>query len=413
MAMNENLEEVKADIQQTDESSKVNIAENNEVEKGEESITAKVAERLHFFFSDANLRIDKFLRREILNQESEGFIPIETLLRFNTIKKFTTNPVDLVKAVKCDKCCSILKLNEDETSIARKVPFTPDMMKDNVKLTLRVSDIPVDSTGEYAVYKITREDLSNLFQEFGNVALVRLLHMNSKNGKRCQIALGKAFVEFESVTSLENAVKELCVPLSGDEEADKNLKPKRILEMNGNKLRVKTMQQWLDEKSKKFGTKHGSNETNTYHFEKKHPREEETENEVKIEESTFTIDWKPGCVISMKGLPESCDREMIISSITEFIGDTSKVRADYSRGLKDGKIRFEEPNDKIKDLASKLNDGSITIGDTKIDSASILEGDEEKLYYKQFIAFRQKQQNIRKDERARKKFRYQRGRGRR
>ena len=100
------------------------------------------------------------------------------------------------------------------------------------------------------------------------------------------------------------------------------------------------------------------------------------------------LEWKSGCVISVKGLPDDCDREAILSTVEAFIGGEVSVRADYSRGKTDGAIQFGEPNEKIRSLANELNEGNITINDKKVDSASVLEGDEEEKYYDDYCAFR-------------------------
>ena len=58
----------------------------------------KIVERLEFFFSDANLRMDKFLRGVIMDSYTGGFVEIETLLKFNTIKKLSTDPAVIAAA---------------------------------------------------------------------------------------------------------------------------------------------------------------------------------------------------------------------------------------------------------------------------------------------------------------------------
>ncbi len=69
------------------------VAETTSDEKEDEVVKA-VAERLKFFFSDANIRQDRFIRNHLLQQnknDPSGFVPLESLLRFNTIKKLTTD----------------------------------------------------------------------------------------------------------------------------------------------------------------------------------------------------------------------------------------------------------------------------------------------------------------------------------
>lgn len=164
------------------------------------------------------------------------------------------------------------------------------------------------------------------------------------------------------------------------------------------------MQQWLDKKERQKNGKNGENKG------RKRMLEEETEEEktikATIEAIKFSLDWKKGCIIALKGLPEGCDREKILQTVKMFFGDIDvSFRADYSRGQKNGAIRFEEFHEKISDLASKLNDNIVLICGEKIESASIMEGEEEEKYYKEFIAFRTKQMRSKEEGRLRKKAR--------
>lgn len=54
-------------------------------------IIETIKERLRFFFSDANIRQDAFMRRLLLDTD-EKVVAVDILLRFNTIKKYTDNP---------------------------------------------------------------------------------------------------------------------------------------------------------------------------------------------------------------------------------------------------------------------------------------------------------------------------------
>lgn len=344
-----------------------------------EDITSLLAERLSFFFSDANLRIDKFLRRLVLDSYSGGYVEIDTLLKFNTIKKISTDPATVAEAA---ATVPALKLNDTKTAIARVEAFTEDMMNDNIKVTIRVGGLPTIEKDDGSHYVNTRDEVGTLFEEFGKVVLVRLLSSYNRKEEK-KIAVGKCFVEFASSDSMEKAVSELCA--TGDD------KPKRVMKIGESELTVKTMQQWLDKRASKRAAEPDRGDRKP----EKRNRDDSENKGIKEEETTpddveFKLDWKKGCVIEVKGMPEGCDREKILEAVKSLMDDV-QARADYSRGDKDGKIRFNEPNEKIAELSSKLNDGSITIGDAKVESAAILEGEAEEAYYKDYIAFRTEQ----------------------
>jgi RNA recognition motif-containing protein len=362
--------------------------------KEDNKIVSKVAERLSFFFSNANLRMDKFLRREVLDPSKNGFVTIDVLLRFNTIKSVTEDPKLIAQAVKEVKKPE-LKLNDDESAIARVEPFSEDMMEDNVKVTLRVSNIPTKETEKGDDYDVSRDEITALFQEYGDVAMVRLLRSKLR-GNDNKVAVGRGFVEFHSVEDMEKAVAELCV----ENIEDESLKPKKVISVKGTDLKVKTMQQWLDKKQAQRGDR-GAPKPN-----KGGKRKAEQEAaKAEIEAIEFKLEWKPACVISLKGLPDNCDREAIITAVKGFMGDDITVRADYSRGMKDGAVRFDFPDEKINALANEMKEGKITISGEKVESATVLEGDAEKKYYDDYIAFRTKQMRANAEEKQNRKKR--------
>ena len=395
-------------------------------------LTPKIAERLRFFYSNANLRRDKFLRREILETNASGLVPISTLLKFNTIKNITTDVELITKAAKEDEFCKKhLKLNDEGTSIGRVKPFTQDMMEESVqaKFTLRVSNLPLKGEGGDAEYANTREEVRELFTEFGYVSLVNLIMAHAR-GSQKRYAIGRAFIEFDTEESLKKAAEEFCV--EGD-LADDDKKPKKVLKIGETELRVKTMKQWLNKRAAKYAARNGGKQNVQDGGIKKEDnikqedgiKQEEQGNGIKkepiagdkraapVDVPQFTLDWKKGCVISIKGVPEGCDREKIVDAVKGFMGDDIEVRADYSRGQKDGALRFNEPNEKISELSGKLNDGTITVADGKLESAAVLEGEAEEEYYKNYIDFRNKQQQMRAEgNQQRKKGRFHRGRGR-
>ena len=71
--------------------------------------------------------------------------------------------------------------------------------------------------------------------------------------------------------------------------------------------------------------------------------------------------------------------------------DPKEVYIDFSRGQKVGAIRFDSPSDKVKELAEKLKSGDIRIKGLAVESADVLDGEEEKTYWENFKDFKRKQ----------------------
>lgn len=330
--------------------------------------------RLEFFFSDANIRQDRFIRKLLMDKDGEQKVPVESLLRFNTIKRYTDKAEVVVNAAKA--LPDLLTLDASESAIGRTVAFTEDMMNGNIPKSLFVKNLPLkekeDGGKEYAC---TVDEVKELFKAYGNVVLVKMKWSGFNDERQPS---GCAMVEFSTNDDLEKAAAATLTIKDGAEveATDK-------VTMGESTIGVMLFSEHFDKKKKDPRESRGS----------KRDREDKGESEIR----TFTFDWKPGCVIKIKGLPEGCNREAILDAVAMQL-DTSltevkdrKIYADFSIGQKDGAIRFLEPEDHVALMAKRLKNGELEISGSKVEEAFLLEGDDEKKYYDDFIAFKNKQ----------------------
>lgn len=377
-----------------------------EVVKKEEATTTDddpktiedVKERLKFFFSDANLRQDAFLRK-LLMYSDEKSVTAEVLLRFNTIKKHTNKDSTLIKAAK--ELTDSLVVDEEKMSITRVTPFTKEMMDENIPKSLWVKKLPLTESGQYDV---NADELRALFSKYGDVALVKLKYSSYPNsadnshygpnsgGKRKKFSVGAAAIEFHKQEDLDKAAEATLTTKDGEkvEPKDKVTLAESETRKSAIDLEVVLLSEHIAmrkaEKGEKDKNKRKKGE------DKKRPKPEE-----ETEVPKFTFDWKPNCVIQIRGLPEGCDREAILSAISKGLNispeevKNRKIYADYSRGQKDGAIRFPEPSDSVAEVAKNLKAGELKIADAKLEDAVVLEGEEEKKYWEAFIDFKNKQ----------------------
>ncbi|KAI4469391.1 lupus la protein-related [Holotrichia oblita] len=134
-----------------------------------------IMQQMEFYFSDSNLVKDKFLLPIV---EKSPEVDISIFLKFNKIRKLTTNPEDVIKAINNSQ---LLELTEDKTKVKRKTPIKMNENVDNC--TLYVERIKVDATHEW---------LASIFSEFGTVNYVSI-----PKYKHNKVNKGFAFVEFE------------------------------------------------------------------------------------------------------------------------------------------------------------------------------------------------------------------------
>jgi len=339
----------------------------------EQKAVAGVKDRLKFFFSDANVRQDRFIRNFLLGKDKQ--VPVGVLLRFNTIKKHTTSPA--VVAAAAQELSDTLALNESKNAISRVTPFTAALMDENIPKSLIVQNLPMKEEDGLKRYTCTVADLRAPFAKFGEVAMVDLkFHRVDKKRQ----ANGNAMIEFETKESLEKAAEALLTIKDGE-----TVEAKESITIGDKQVSVMLLSEYKEMRKKEKGTSN-----------KKHKREEKPESPEKPVK-TFTIDWKPGCVIQLKGLAETCDREAILDTVakgmnTDVAGvKEKKVYADFCRGQTDGAIRFAEATDDIAAIAKRLKDGELEIAGKKVDEAQILDGEEEKKYWENFVAFKNKQ----------------------
>lgn len=145
-------------------------------------------EQCAFYFSDANLRRDRFLRKHV-GANGTGSVPTSILATFNRVKQLTSDSDEVVKAL---RAVPGLLVSEDGRTVARSRPLPES--DDSELRTIYVEGIPHNSS---------IESLHTLFLKCGNVAFVSLPRLPSRELK------GFAFIEFEKPEDAVRAVDEM------------------------------------------------------------------------------------------------------------------------------------------------------------------------------------------------------------
>jgi len=194
-----------------------------------------IQELLDFYFGDANLNHDRFLRKEI-EKDADGYVDLSTMLKFNKLKQLTSDTAILAKAVGNS---SSLQLNDGSTRVKRK-----EKLKDieNVdSRTVYVEEFPTNTDHDW---------IKSVFSTCGAVKYISLPKYKHNNQVK-----GFAFVEF----STEDEARKACQVLNtiqckqkkrlstnsnnGDNSAKKRNKKRRSnseSENNGNVVRQNT-----------------------------------------------------------------------------------------------------------------------------------------------------------------------------
>ncbi|KAH8255174.1 hypothetical protein KR038_011238 [Drosophila bunnanda] len=144
-----------------------------------------IRSQMEFYFGDANLSKDRFLRRYV---DQDPYVPLEVFLSFNKIKTLTQDAQQIAKSLSNSE---LLELDESGLKVKRKTKL-PKQRDVNDK-TLYVEALPANATHDW---------LKEVFSRYGPVAYVSLPHYpGTKKIKEF------AFIEFEKAGSVEKAVK--------------------------------------------------------------------------------------------------------------------------------------------------------------------------------------------------------------
>ncbi|XP_033611888.1 la-related protein 7 isoform X2 [Fukomys damarensis] len=172
-------------------------SEKKEVEKKKRSrvkqVLADIAKQVDFWFGDANLHKDRFLREQI-EKSRDGYVDISLLVSFNKMKKLTTDGKLIARALKSS---SVVELDVEGTRIRRRKPLG-ERPQDEDERTVYVELLPKN---------VNHSWIERVFGKCGNVVYISIPHYKSTGDPK-----GFAFVEFETKEQAAKAIEFLNNP---------------------------------------------------------------------------------------------------------------------------------------------------------------------------------------------------------
>ncbi|CAH1794075.1 unnamed protein product [Owenia fusiformis] len=176
------------------EPAKDNIAAPTEKKKRKrmKELYKQILKQMEFYFGDANLRRDRFIKKEI-DKSVDGYVPLEMFLTFNKIKALTDSSKVLAKALAPS---TLIQLSEDGTRIKRTKELASE--SDCDARTVYVECLPI---------KVDHEWVKSTFNVCGEIAYVSLPRFKSTGDIK-----GFAFIEFTTKEGAEKAVQQLNNP---------------------------------------------------------------------------------------------------------------------------------------------------------------------------------------------------------
>nr|KAF6267389.1 La ribonucleoprotein 7, transcriptional regulator [Myotis myotis] len=167
-----------------------------EVEKKKRSrvkqVLADITKQVDFWFGDANLHKDRFLREQI-EKSRDGYVDISLLVSFNKMKKLTTDKKLIARALKSS---AVVELDLEGTRIRRKQPLG-EKPPDEDERTVYVELLPKN---------VNHSWIERVFGKCGNVVYVSIPHYKSTGDPK-----GFAFVEFETKEQAAKAIEKFLL----------------------------------------------------------------------------------------------------------------------------------------------------------------------------------------------------------
>nr|XP_057923000.1 la-related protein 7 [Doryrhamphus excisus] len=172
-------------------------SKTNETDKKKRSrvkqLLGEVKKQVEFWFGDANLSKDRFLKK-LIEESEDGYVDLCVLASFNRMKKLTSDTKLIARALKNS---SVVQVNLEGDKVRRQKPIG-DLPNDVDSRTVYVELLPKD---------VTHSWIEKVFSKCGNVLYVSIPRYKSSGHSK-----GFAFVEFESSEQANEAIEMLNNP---------------------------------------------------------------------------------------------------------------------------------------------------------------------------------------------------------
>jgi len=178
----------------------------------------KLLRQVEYYFSDANLPSDKFLKDTMM--ENNGWVPLRTLFKFPRVKQLVENAQRLIPGVNPVEhlrealrgSAELLRISEDGFGVQRATPIVDPQV---------VADRTVAVLGFPTKREFNREEQMMFWGQFGGVLSVKRYVPFKGQAAKCMV-----FVEFDSKEIAEEVLLSEVLDYDGIEVTLK----KRVLQ---------------------------------------------------------------------------------------------------------------------------------------------------------------------------------------
>nr|XP_055069000.1 lupus La protein [Misgurnus anguillicaudatus]XP_055069001.1 lupus La protein [Misgurnus anguillicaudatus] len=316
----------------------------------------KVAEQIEYYFGDHNLPRDKFLKEQL--QVDDGWVTIETMLKFNRLKSLTSDVAVIVESLQKSQT-GLMEISEDKTKIRRNpnkpLPENNEEYRDALKhKSIYMKGFPLD---------ISLDEVKEWLSDKGAVENIHMRKGPQKTFK------GSIFAVLES----EDAAKAFV------ERAD-------VKEFKGNEMIVMMKEDY-------FSKKMAERKQNRVEAKAKAKTDKEVKQKQAEEEELKSLNDQRGCLLKFSGELDQTSRE----DFHKVFSDHAQIKwIDFTRGAKEGTILFHSNAKEALEKAREAQGGEDLKVKDQVVHWEVLEGDTEMETLKKIIEDQQDTMNKRK-----------------
>ncbi|KAL0963823.1 hypothetical protein UPYG_G00314090 [Umbra pygmaea] len=331
------------------------MAENQEMSE----LETKVARQIEYYFGDHNLPRDKFLKEQLALDD--GWVPLETMLKFNRLKCLTTDENVIVESLKKSKT-GLLEVSEDKTKVRRipskALPELNEEYKDALKhKSVYIKGFPLDTT---------LDEIEGWLNGKGVIENIQMRRNLEKNFK------GSVFLVFDT----EEAAKQFL-----DRPDTKTYKENEMIVLSREEYHAKKA-----ETRKQFKTE----------IKAKAKQDKDEKLKQAEDEEQKYLNEQVGCLLKFSGNLHDVSRE----DFHEVFSGHGEIKwIDFTRGAKEGTILFRVNAKEALDKAKEANGGNLKIKDEDV-TWEVVEGDAERELLKKIIECQQESFNKRRGSRG-------------
>ncbi|XP_037096372.1 lupus La protein [Syngnathus acus] len=321
------------------------------------SVEVKVARQVEYYFGDHNLLRDKFLKEQL--QLDDGWVTLETMLKFNRLKSLTSDANVIISALKKSPS-GLLEVSEDKTKIRRcpekPLPELNDEYKDAIKhKSVYMKGFPLGTS---------LDEIQEWLNAKGNIENIQMRRDMERQFK------GSVFICFDT-----------------EESSKKFLERPDIKSFKDNEMLVLSREAYHAKKAEE--RKQHKAQTKAKVKQDKEQQQKHTEEKTMDQ----LLEEYSGSLLNFSGELQDVSREDFHAVFSEH----KRIKwVDFTRGAKEGNLLFDGNAKEAFEKAKEANDGELKVKNNVI-TWKLLEGEEEKEVLKKIIKAQQESLSRNKD----------------